>query len=100
MILGTRVHGCIVSLQARTPSILTTIDSRTEGLAEMLAISRVKTEDLRRLPGGLTPQSLVDFAGLDFASYHVCRKYLYLQYQNILREFGATLTPSSSNNKL
>lgn len=93
VVLGTRIHGCIAALQAGTPSVITTIDSRTEGLAEALGIPRVKLSQLNVSKRKLHPSALVDAAGTDFMPYVRRRQHLLSVYSKHLCDFGLTPSP-------
>jgi hypothetical protein len=93
VVLGTRIHGCIAALQAGTPSVITTIDSRTAGLAETLGIPRVALSRLDISKRKLNPTALVDKTGVDFNPYIRRRQYLLSTYIKHLRGFGLTPSP-------
>lgn len=93
VVLGTRIHGCIAALQAGTPSAITTIDSRTQGLAETLGIPRVKISALNPLSRKIRPIDIIDEAGIGFAPYLRRRRELLSIYKQNLRGFGLTLSP-------
>lgn len=93
VVLGTRIHGCIAALQAGTPSVITTIDSRTEGLAETLGIPRVALSRLEMSKRKLDPSVLVDKAGADFNPYIRRRQHLLSVYIKHIRDFGLTPSP-------
>lgn len=93
VVLGTRIHGCIAALQAGTPSAITTIDSRTEGLAETLGIPRVALSRLDMSKRKLNPTAIVDRAGIDFKPYIRRRQHLLSAYIKHLRDFGLTPSP-------
>jgi len=92
LVLGTRIHGCIAALQAGTPSAITTIDSRTEGLAETLGIPRVKITRLDPLKRRISPSGVLDLSGLDFAPYLRRRGELWSIYKKSVLGFGLTLS--------
>lgn len=48
LVVGTRIHGAILSLQAGTPTVLVTHDSRTKGLAEVLCIPSLTAEEFAK----------------------------------------------------
>jgi polysaccharide pyruvyl transferase WcaK-like protein len=93
VVLGTRIHGCIAALQAGTPSVITTIDSRTDGLAETLGIPRVALSRLEMSKRKLDPSVLVDKAGTDFNPYIRRRQHLLSVYIKHIRDFGLTPSP-------
>lgn len=45
LIVGTRIHGAILALQAGTPTVLITHDSRTLGLSKVLCIPAISAEE-------------------------------------------------------
>lgn len=92
LVLGSRIHGCIVALQAGITSAITTIDSRTEGLAETLAIPRVKIDRRDPMKKSVTPSRIIDLAGLDYAPYFRRRSYLLSAYKSSVAQFGLTLS--------
>ena len=92
LVLGTRIHGCIAALQSGVPSVITTIDSRTEGLAETLAVPRVKIEQLDPLHKPVEPNQIIDLAGLDFNAYKKRRSCLLGTYSKAISDFGLTLS--------
>lgn len=96
LVLGTRIHGCIAALQAGTPSVITTIDSRTEGLAEVLGIPRVKISALNSMKRKASPEMILDLAGLDYAPYYLRRQQLLSVYTKSLTAFGLTLSSELS----
>ena len=50
-VLGTRVHGAILALQAGVPSILVTHENRTAGLAHSLSIPSMTQDDFLQWNG-------------------------------------------------
>ena len=92
LVLGSHIHGCIVALQASVPSAITTIDSRTEGLAETLGIPRVKINRLDPLRRSVTPNRIIDLAGLDYAAYLRRRSRLLSVYKESIVQFALTLS--------
>lgn len=93
VVLGTRIHGCIAALQAGTPSAITTIDSRTDGLAETLGVPRVKISALSPLSRKVRPMDIVQEAGMEFTPYLRRRRELLSTYKQSLKDFGLTLSP-------
>jgi hypothetical protein len=73
--------------------VITTIESRTAGLAETLGIPRVALSRLDISKRKLIPTALVDKTGMDFNPYIRRRKYLLSAYINHLRDFGLTPSP-------
>jgi polysaccharide pyruvyl transferase WcaK-like protein len=45
LVVGTRIHGAILALQAGTPTVLITHDSRTIGLSKVLCIPAITAEE-------------------------------------------------------
>lgn len=93
LVLGTRIHGCIAALQAGTPSVITTIDSRTEGLAETLGIPRVSISRLNLPRDKADVSTILAYSGLDYAPYFRRRQQLLRDYMWHLSDFGLTISP-------
>lgn len=94
LVLGSRVHGAIAALQACTPAILTTIDARTQGLAEQMQIPHVCLENTTHWKKGVKVSKIIEEAPLDFSAYIARRSVLVNEYANVLQNFGLTLSAS------
>lgn len=90
--IGTRIHGTMAAIQAGTPALLVTSDSRTAGLAEVMKIPNVPLEkalSLGRKPG---LADLLAAGPVDWSAYFSNRVELARRYLEQLEGFG--LEPS------
>lgn len=89
---GSRIHGAMAALQACTPAVLTTIDSRTQGLAEQMQIPHVRLEDSAHWESGVSVAKIMAEAAPCFSTYLDRRSALAKSYADILQSFGLTLS--------
>jgi len=95
LVLGTRIYDCIAAPQsAGVPSVITTIDSCTEGLAETLGLPRVKIHRLDPLHKPVVTSQIIDVSGLDLDAYRRRRSSLLWIYSRAITDSGLTLSPS------
>lgn len=92
LVLGTRIHGTMVALQAGTPAVLTAIDFRTQGLAEQMSVPYLKLHDFLKWKKGAQPADMLANAKFNFNDYLKRRRELVSQYQRALSDFGLTLS--------
>ncbi len=84
----------MAALQACTPTILTTIDARTQGLAEQMQIPHIHLEDTAHWKNGITVSQIIKETPLDYSAYLARRSDLAKLYAETLQKFGLTLTES------
>ena len=90
--LGTRIHGAMASIQAGTPAILTTIDSRTLGLAKQMRLPYIPISAAAQWKPGIKPRALLNQAQFSVEQYLQRRAILAPKYVAHLNEFGLNLS--------
>lgn len=77
LVIGTRIHGTMVALQAGTPAICITHDSRTKEMCDFMAIPSLSAEDLGKLD---SVDQVVDFINFDGNAFDNRRRELAGEY--------------------
>lgn len=86
--IGLRLHGNMVPFQAGCPAVWLYHDSRTQELAETMALPRMSLEDFNAAPSVPAVKERVNF---DMAAYRARRAELLSKYKRILLEAGLEL---------
>ncbi|WP_041713981.1 polysaccharide pyruvyl transferase family protein [Paraglaciecola sp. T6c] len=83
--VGTRLHGNMLALQAGTPSIFLPHDSRTQELADVMALPTYPLEDITRAS---TIEKVLSGVRFDGRFYDSSRKKLAQRYQALIEKTG------------
>lgn len=83
--VGTRLHGNMLALQAGTPSIFLPHDSRTQELAEVMALPTHPLEDITRAS---TIEKVLSGVRFDGNLYDSSRKKLAQRYRVLIEKTG------------
>jgi hypothetical protein len=94
IVLGCRIHGAMAAIQAGVPAILTTIDSRTQGLADLMKIPHVHLNDTNKWKKNITIKDITSQVVVDYTEYLSKRSELMCYYADIVEKFGLTLSES------
>ncbi len=90
--LGCRIHGAMAAIQTGVPAILTTVDSRTQGLAEIMKIPHLDLKKTFSWGNNVSIDAIIGEVPLDYSSYLLQRSLLMNLYSNVLLDFGLTLS--------
>ena len=93
--IGTRLHGNMLALQAGTPSIFLPHDSRTQELADIMALP---TYPLEKVTRASTIEKVVANVSFDGEFYDLSRQKLAKKYKALINQTG--LTSSDGLNSL
>lgn len=89
-VIGSRIHGTVVALQAGTPAVCIVHDSRTLELCETMRIPHVMADDLA---GGLDLEALSDLFVFDPEAFDENRVSLCSRYVAFLDRNGVCVAP-------
>lgn len=81
LVIGTRIHGTMVGLQAGTPAICITHDSRTKEMCDFMSIPSLDAGQLNKFD---SVEQIVDFINFDGTEFDSRRKELAGEYVNFL----------------
>lgn len=82
LVIGARIHGCMVAIQAGVPAICIAHDSRTEELCQIMRIPHfVRSEITSGISKDMIRSKLISF---DWKSYDKARAQLLSSYCNLL----------------
>jgi len=90
LVLGMRIHGIMVALQAGIPGVCLVHDSRTLELCETMHVPHV---DARSLGADLAMADLADLVKFDAEAFDANRQMLAGRYVAFLRRNGITPAP-------
>lgn len=91
LVIGTRIHGTMLALQAGTPAVCVTIDSRQVELCEIMNIPSIPRADVER---GVSVEHALDVLhAFDWLAFDENRQSLCRRYTSFLESNG--LQPSS-----
>ena len=82
-VVGTRIHGVAIALQAGVPALCIAHDSRTLELCRTMKVPYVKAEDVI---DGVKIDQLLDLADFDALEFDVNRRMLCRRYVKFLRD--------------
>ncbi|GAB2688926.1 polysaccharide pyruvyl transferase family protein [Aliiglaciecola aliphaticivorans] len=83
--IGTRLHGNMLALQAGTPSVFMPHDSRTQELADIMALP---TYSLDKVTRATTLETVIENVNFDGALYDKSRHKLSLKYKKLINDTG------------
>ncbi len=83
--IGTRVHGSILSLQFEQPSLLITHDSRTDELANTMALPHLRLNEALNLNG---TDEMLNALYFDGDKFNETRAQMARQVQNIIESLN------------
>lgn len=96
LVIGARIHGCMVAIQAGIPAICIAHDSRTEELCQVMQIPHfVRSEIIGGISRDMIKQKLISF---DWRIYDRTRVKLLRKYCNLLS--SNSIPPSNHLSKL
>jgi hypothetical protein len=87
-VVGLRIHGVMLALQAGVPALCIVHDSRTLELCETMKVPYVKASDI---PNGLARKDLLKFFKFDAIEFDITRKKLADTYVDFLK--GNEISP-------
>lgn len=90
LVIGTRIHGAVLAIQAGTPSVVITHDSRTEGLAISLGIPFIRAAEFA--DGTYGVKEFLLKVKEDIAGFNRNRSYLASRWEVFLKDSGIELT--------
>lgn len=85
LVVGPRIHGVMLALQAGTPAVCVTHDSRTLELCETMSIPRISTRELR---DGITIKQVESALDVDWDAYDARRMVLAEETRDFLQRNG------------
>ncbi|WP_060482502.1 polysaccharide pyruvyl transferase family protein [Pseudomonas sp. NBRC 111119] len=91
-IVGARIHGVMLAIQAGVPGLCIAHDSRIRELCEKSKIPFVMAEDVK---DGITVEDLPHLAEFDGAAFDQNRQMIAEQYQTFFRNNGVPLRQAS-----
>ncbi|MDO6709140.1 polysaccharide pyruvyl transferase family protein [Aliiglaciecola sp. 2_MG-2023] len=83
--VGTRLHGNMLALQAGTPSIFMPHDSRTQELADIMALP---TYQLDKITRATTLETVIENVDFDGVKYDNSRQTLSRKYKKLINDTG------------
>ncbi len=95
LVLGTRIHGVILALQAGVPGLCIVHDSRTLELCETMKVPYVHAKSINN---GISRRELIGLMSFDYSEFDKNRSSLAKRYVEFLKSNG--LTPESWLNSL
>ena len=90
LVVGTRIHGTVVALQAGTPAVCIVHDSRTLELCQTMRVPYVLAEDVR---DGVDRETLADLFVFDPDAFDENRRRLCSTYVTFLERNGVRTVP-------
>ncbi len=90
LVVGTRIHGTVVALQAGTPAVCIVHDSRTLELCETMRVPHVRAEAVR---DGIDRELLADLFVFDPDAFDENRRRLCSTYVSFLERNGVRTMP-------
>lgn len=90
VVMGTRIHGTMVALQAGTPGICITHDSRTKEMCDFMSIPSLSADDLIKFD---SVEQVVDFINFDGNAFDSRRRELAGEYVHFLESNEVNVSP-------
>jgi hypothetical protein len=86
LVVGTRIHGAILALQAGTPTVLITHDSRTKGLSDVLCVPSIEAEKFAERQ--YTNKELLEICAEQLVNFDQNRQELAARWKIFIEENG------------
>ncbi|MCR9260208.1 MAG: polysaccharide pyruvyl transferase family protein [Pseudomonadaceae bacterium] len=95
VVVGTRIHGCMLALQTGTPAVCITLDSRQKELCELMEIPQIPSEKVKDgVPMELIEHTLQSH---EWGKFDLNRLSLAQSYREFLVNNGLEPTKTLSN---
>lgn len=90
LVVGLRIHGCVLALHAGVPALCIAHDSRTRELCEVMKVPFVMASEVS---GGITRAALASLVKFDGAEFDRNREAIGTQFREFLENNGLQIDP-------